>query len=339
MTNSSYRPNNLSGEEDKGSVPYEMVAFPIAKPSRCEPPGHDKYRHNCLHGNLFLTLQVQTTLHVSTGVTLMGRDVGKNGIPLIKTMEQGEDKRLLIPGSSLKGCIRAIYETITNSRLGVKSKNVPTERFPASVLFGASGKDWGWQGLINISDARCNHDDFAVGYMPALWSPKPESRNYYKQDGKTIVGRKFYYHMIRALDKGEKQGNRIQQAIRNYTFSTKLHFKNLESNQLGALLIALGQDPKYSFALKLGAGKPVGMGTVIVQVNKAQVMQNYSDLRNYYKSLSIPDKQDLEGNDLREFLHQHIQNAHDTKLIEQPQLQQLSTILTLPTTRKPYEKY
>lgn len=48
----------------------------------------------------------------------MGSDVGQSKIPLIKTMQMGENK-LLIPGSSLKGAVRSVYEAITNSTLGV----------------------------------------------------------------------------------------------------------------------------------------------------------------------------------------------------------------------------
>ncbi|MCP6759997.1 MAG: RAMP superfamily CRISPR-associated protein [Fischerella sp. CENA71] len=347
MNNSSYRSNNNGGSDERAPAPYELVRFPDKPPSACTPPGHDKYLSNCLHGTLFLTLQVQTALHVSTGVAVMGSDIDKNGIPLIKTMEQGVDKTLLIPGSSLKGCIRAIYEAITNSRLGVKpTTNKPPDRLPArrqneicpaGVVFGASGDNWGWQGLINIRDARCNTNGFGVGYMPALWSPKPHGGNYYHKG--QIAGRKFYYHMVRALDKGEKDGIRVQQASRNYTFSTQIHFRNLQSKELGALLIALGQDSNYPFALKLGAGKPIGMGTMIVKIPAVQVMQNQDDLCKHYKSFSNPDDAKLEGKLLQQFILQHIQAAHNQNLIEKPQLEQLSQILTYPSTRQPYDNY
>jgi CRISPR/Cas system CSM-associated protein Csm3 (group 7 of RAMP superfamily) len=347
MTNSSYRSNTNGGSDERAPVPYELVRFPDKTPSACTPPGHHKYQSNCLHGTLFLTLQVQTALHISTGVAMMGSDIDKNSIPLIKTMEQGVDKTLLIPGSSLKGCIRAIYEAITNSRLGVKSKtnNLPdrlparkqNEICPAGVVFGASGDNWGWQGLINIRDARCNTAGFGVGYMPALWSPRPQGSNYYHEG--RVAGRKFYYHMVRALDKGEKDGIRVQQASRNYTFSTQLHFRNLESQQLGALLIALGQDSKYPFALKLGAGKPIGMGTMIVKITEVQVMQNQNDLCQHYKSFSNLDDEKLKGELLQQFILQHMQAAHNQNLIEKPQLEQLSQILSYPTTRQPYENY
>lgn len=82
----------------------------------------------------------------------MGSDVGKSKIPLIKTMQTGNEK-LTIPGSSLKGVVRSIYEAITNSTLAVVTRKyenkMPRNRLPcrskdklcpASRVFGAL--DW-----------------------------------------------------------------------------------------------------------------------------------------------------------------------------------------------------
>ncbi len=92
----------------------------------------------------------------------------------------------------------------------------------------------------------------------------------------------MYYHTIRAIDKGQNQGITIQQAAKEYTFISELHFKNLKSEELGTLLIVLGQDPKYPIALKVGGGKPIGMGTMTVEVTAAQVLQNLKELRDRY---------------------------------------------------------
>ncbi|NJO94112.1 MAG: CRISPR-associated protein, partial [Hydrococcus sp. RM1_1_31] len=95
-------------------------------------------------------------MHSSTGVVALGSDIGQN-ISLIKTMTQGVDGNLIIQGSSLKGCIRSVYEVITNSTLGVVSKKVrekiprttllpcthKNQLCPASRIFGASGQKWG----------------------------------------------------------------------------------------------------------------------------------------------------------------------------------------------------
>ena len=126
--------------EDLPDKPYELVSFPRRSPSLNAPAGHHRYKPKGYHGKLKLSLQVKTSLHVSTGITAMGNDVGSR-VPLIKTMTQGKRDRLVIQGSSLKGCMRAIYESITNSTLGVVTnyhkdikksykKIIPQDRWP-----------------------------------------------------------------------------------------------------------------------------------------------------------------------------------------------------------------
>ncbi|MEL7224843.1 MAG: RAMP superfamily CRISPR-associated protein, partial [Cyanobacteria bacterium J06576_12] len=143
--------------------PYKLVSFPRQRPKLSAPVGHHRYIKDGYHGALHLTLRVQTALHVSTGITAMGSDVNSK-VPLIKTMTRGENSQLVIQGSSLKGCIRAIYEAITNSTLAVVSgryrQKMPRERLPcrkkeslcpASQIFGALD----WQGLVHFTDATC----------------------------------------------------------------------------------------------------------------------------------------------------------------------------------------
>ena len=97
--------------------PYQLVSFPKERPTLQRPVGHHKYLSDRLHGTLYLKLKVQTSLHVSTGLVVMGSDIDSK-VSLIKTMVQGVYQKLSIQGSSLKGCIRSVYEAITNSTLG-----------------------------------------------------------------------------------------------------------------------------------------------------------------------------------------------------------------------------
>ncbi|MEA5506222.1 RAMP superfamily CRISPR-associated protein [Halotia wernerae UHCC 0503] len=350
MANSSYRSQNFGGSnQERGPRPYDFVYFSDKPPTANRPPGHHKYLSNRLHGTLFLTLKVQTMLHISTGIVLMGSDINQEHIPLIKTMVQGNDKELLIQGSSLKGCIRSVYEAITNSRVGVKPKKpeeYPEERLPtkdknqlcpASVVFGASGEKWGWQGLLTIQDAHCEMTGFEVGFMPNLWRPRPDESQAYYHNGKT-VGWKFYYNMKNAKDKGIGNGIPVQVAFKNDEFSTKLNFKNLKPEELGSLLIALGQDKNYPIVLKVGAGKPIGMGSMTVEITEAEITQNQADLYSRYTSFAVSSNQILTDELLKNFIHNKIQQAHE-ELIEQPQLEKISEILSFSTNRIPYENY
>ncbi|NES19145.1 MAG: CRISPR-associated protein, partial [Symploca sp. SIO3E6] len=171
--------------------PYKLISFPREKPKLQSPIGQDRYYTDRYHGTLHLTLTVKTAVHISTGVVAMGTDVKQKSIPLIKTMIQGSEENLIIPGSSFKGVVRSVYEAITNSTLAVVSprykQQVPQERLPcrdkkrlcpASRVFGALD----WQGLIHFTDAHCQSVGFRAGFMPSLYRPRPDERpQYFKQ--------------------------------------------------------------------------------------------------------------------------------------------------------------
>ncbi len=355
MANNSSRSQNFGGSnQERGRRPYDFVYFPDKLPTQNRPPGHHKYLSDHLHGTLFLTLKLQTKLHISTGVVLMGSDINREHIPLIKTMVQGNDNELLIQGSSLKGCIRSVYEAITNSRVGVKPKKpneYPKERLPAtdkdqlcpaSIVFGASGEKWGWQGLITIQDAHCEVRGFEVGFMPSLWQPRPDKNKAYyikdKSGNNKTVGWKFYYNMKNAIDKGEGNGIPVQVAFRNDEFITQLNFRNLKPEELGALLITLGQDQDYPIVLKAGAGKPVGMGSMTVEIVEAEILQTQADLHTRYTSFNPQDNQFLTGESLKIFITDRMKEAHDN-LIDKSKLEQLLKILNFNTDFTPNDSY
>lgn len=329
-------------QTEQGSPkPYAFVSFPKERPPLQRPIGHHKYFTDRLHGTLYLSLKVQTPLHVSTGVVVMGSDIGNNRIPLVKTMVQDVGQKLSIQGSSLKGCIRAVYEAITNSTLAIITSRyrdkIPSERMPckkkdslcpASRVFGALD----WQGLIEFSDAKCEKVGFTTGFMPSLYRPRPEERRAYFERG-LVAGRKFYYHTRRAIDRGQNAGIPVQQAGREYVFTTEVHFKNLLPEELGTLLVVLGQDTKYPISLKIGGGKPIGMGTMTVTVNEIEQAKN---LQNRYTSYRVSEDTRLKENALQKFMQEQIQAAH-SRLIQNEQLKQLLAILTYPTDREPPE--
>ncbi len=314
--------------------PYDIVQFPKTPPQKCPPIGHHQYFGDRLHGVLTLELTVGTGVHVSTGAIMMGSDVGENGIPLIKTMQQTGDKPS-IPGSSIKGVVRSIYEAITNSTLGVVTSkweyknqidknrwpcNKKEQLCPASQVFGAID----WQGLISFRDARCTSSKFSTGFMPSLYRPRPDQRRAYFNP----VARKFYYHAAKAVSGGDK-GIPVQQISQKQVFETQLQFKNLTEAEFGTLLIALGQAPNYPFALKAGAGKPIGLGTLEVKVKQLTIPSSLQDRYSHYEDQS----KILTDKELITFINTAIATSHKVKLVQVQQLQQLQAILDYPTTR------
>jgi hypothetical protein len=335
--------------------PYNFVSFPNEDPSKQSAVGHKEYLPEHLHGSLSLELDVKTAVHSATGTVATGREVNQPRIGLIKTMVQ-RDEQPIIQGSSLKGCIRSIYEAITNSRLGVipskgdelRKGKYPENRLPcseigklcpASAVFGASGEKWGWRSLVEFQDAHCKGSkSFETGFMPSLWSPRREGCDAYFHNDEA-VGRKFYYHMTRALDKGSAdKGIPVQQAGQTYQFITKLRFKNLKPEEVGALLIALGQDSNFPLALKIGGGKPIGMGTMTVKVTEIILL---NDFQSYYSSYNAkPDC--ISGQALELFIANQIEEAKEKELVQPTQLQEMYSILGYgkeQITRQPYEQY
>ena len=174
-------------------------------------------------------------------------------------------------------------------------------------MFGALD----WQGLVHFTDARCMQAKSATGFMPSLYQPRPERKAYFEENGKA-AGRKFYHHAREAIDGGNR-GTPVQQAGTEYGFKTELQFLNLSQAQLGTLLISLGQDADYPMALKLGGGKPVGLGTVEVTVTEAEVSQN---VRDRYTQYEIPEAAKLKGDALAAFIQDGVKAAHREKLVE-----------------------
>ena len=331
------KPRRPATDDNENAIdkPYALVPFPPKAPQLNHPVGHDRYRRDRIHGKLVLKLTVKTAVHVSTGIVAMGSDVGDR-IPLIKTMAQGRQRQLTIPGSSLKGVVRSAYEAITNSTLAVVSgkykREMPQNRLPsrdkeklcpASLVFGAMD----WQGLVHFTDATCETAKSTTGFMPSLYRPRPDEGKAYFQQGKA-VGRKFYYNAVKAVSGGDR-GIPVQQAGTEFVFKTDLQFSNLSQAELGTLLIVLGQDSKYPMALKVGGGKPIGMGTMTVAIEAVETPQS---LKERYTQYAIPDSNQLSGNALKRFVDDAIAAAHRS-LVEKPQLEALADILKWPTDR------
>lgn len=340
-----------SPREDVEPKPYELISLPKLGPKRSEPAGQDRFKSDRLSGKINLRLTVKTTAFVASGVVAMGSDLSNQtrSIALIKTSVQ-RDRKLIIPGSSLKGVVRSTYEAITASCLcktkadrnaipdGYRECTDKTKLCPACQVFGAMG----WQGLIRFADAVANDAKLSVGFMPSLYAPRKQRQAYYV-NGK-VAGRKFYYHTIRAVDKGQQKGIAVQQAGGEVIFTTQVHFMNLTQAELGTLLIVLGQDkPKNPIALKVGGGKPIGMGTLEVEVSELNVVTNDESLIKQFQLRKPRDRyssydsefDSLTDAKLQQFMQQAIQSSQG--LVQAQQLQELKNVLQWPTDRPPPE--
>jgi RAMP superfamily len=337
--NNSRRPNSIRSSstpttEDIIPKPYKLIPLPQQTPVRGKPIGQDAFKNERLSGKISLRLTVKTTAFVASGLVAMGSDLDNRmkQIPLIKVaVNKGE--KLIIPGSSLKGAVRSAYEAITQSCLcKTKTKQIPegynecrnkNQLCPACQVFGAMD----WQGLISFSDAIAKETKPSVGFMPSLYAPRTQRQAYY-QRGK-VAGRKFYYHAVKAVDRGSN-GIPVQQAGTDLIFSTQIKFMNLSKAELGTLLIVLGQDSNYYMALKVGGGKPVGMGTMTVEVNE---IESPTDWRSRYLEYTPSDANSYTHDRLKEYMQPLIKTAHQ-QLVQAPQLKELQAVWQWPTNRQ-----
>ncbi|NJR49867.1 MAG: hypothetical protein HC780_10180 [Leptolyngbyaceae cyanobacterium CSU_1_3] len=218
---------------------FKLIDFP----NRCRLPepraGHDRFGRDRVHGWLDLALTAETPVHVAAGFVALGVEVGEPSVPMIRPMVHTADGKLVIQGSSLKGCIRSIYEVITNSRLGtMPNKPLKTPRGfepmkGRELLKGrelcAAGRVFGamsYQGLVSFTDAVCDRKA-EVGYLRPMHSPDSEQ---YGDHNKIARGRKFYYQTCRVAE-GNKRTVTIQRAPVGSVFTTRLTFKNLVVHQ------------------------------------------------------------------------------------------------------------
>jgi CRISPR/Cas system CSM-associated protein Csm3 (group 7 of RAMP superfamily) len=206
----------------------------------------------------------------------------------------------IIPGSTLKGMIRNVFEALGNGCLTLFDERYkgkiredhidyrakvplafqhcsdPTNLCIACHTFGMLGEraKGTFLGKVNIGDAVINPDKlytYGAIYTTTLMEPKPYHASFYLDEAeKNIAGRKFYFHH------GEKQGlvtadqpiyfgNRLaNRYIEPLDYGCEFHFRvdftNLTQDEFNALLRAIVLEETMRH--KIGYGKPLGLGTI-----------------------------------------------------------------------------
>ena len=314
---------------------FAFVPLPDTSPSRNDIIGHDTLRSDRYHGALTLNLTALTPVFIAAGITALGRDVGEEDVPLLKVMVQNRDGYPLLQGPSLKGCLRSVYETITNSTFGAGRPNQrdwAQQRgqrggtlSPAELVFGAMG----FQGLVSIEDA-VGDRAMERGILPAMFQPrKGNGRKFYRHQNQnqdtSLVVQSATTPAEETTDKKDREpdtpASPIQQAPVGTIFTTTLRFTNLPLEQLGALLIAMGQDKDYPFALKIGGGKGKGLGSIKIRLGSPQIIKGESLKASRYLAYE-PSETVLDNQALGQAIA-----AARKELIHQESLETLQQIL------------
>lgn len=123
--------NDPLSDPQRRQHPYDFVSLPDRPapipPARSRAVPHDHYPSDRLTGILTLTYETLTPLHVGSGVFETADQCGLAGG---SQPVRGILRRLglpVLPGSSWKGAVRARFEAVTRSRLGVQTRLSPVE--------------------------------------------------------------------------------------------------------------------------------------------------------------------------------------------------------------------
>lgn len=257
---------------------------------------------------------------------------------------QGE---YIIPGSSLKGMLRCVVETLANGcltlfdgqyeRSRVNYKREISEEFLhcsnntdlciACRIFGmlkerAQGI---FLGKVNISDA-CSYPDKIYLYDPIytqpLMEPKPHHASFYLDETrKHIAGRKYYFHHSpdqklptekALIPMGGKPANRYIKPLDYGTqFHCRIDFTNLETDEFAALLLAITLEKEMRH--KIGYGKPLGLGSISLSPTHLRLVDYTS---RYTQPSSKRGTTTIEGDALWPFIDKHFDEFYTKHLVQ-----------------------
>jgi RAMP superfamily len=243
----------------------------------------------------------------------------------------------IIPGSSLKGMLRSVVETLGNGCLTLFDgeyergrvnyrRDVPrefqhcdrnTNLCLACRTFGMLKERTGgvFLGKVNIGDA-CSYAEKVYKYEPmytaVLVEPKPRHEAFYLDAAKQhIAGRKFYFHHspdMKPLSapgpvsfSGKPANRFIQPLDYNTAFHCRVDFTSLEADEFGALLLAIALDENMRH--KIGYGKPLGLGSVQLAPT-ALTLVDYA--ARYTQAGPVRGKTALQGDAMWNVLYEHI---------------------------------
>lgn len=204
-------------------------------------PGHASLQPGLLTGAITLRIEVLSPVVVGIGEfephenRLVRAAATRAGVPVI-------------PGSSLKGACRQVFESLTDSDSPFdKDKfGCPSGVSRASAIFGRLGH----QGRVGFDDALpLTPVSFVTVRVSVPYPPQAKT------------GRRFYG----PLPEGAQQERQMpaQALPTGARLETQLRVRNASREELGGILVSLGVE---AFVLRLGGGKYDGYGCVRVSV-------------------------------------------------------------------------
>ena len=241
-----------------------------------------------------------------------------------------------IPGSSLKGLLRSLTETLGNGcmilfdgeyeghKVNYRQKlpvtfqkcNNINELCITCRTFGTMNRNTIFLGKINISDAEVNADkvyEYEPIYTKPLMTPRPHHDSFYlDEEQQNIAGRKYFFHHSPTQEllttngysymAGKAANRYIRPLDRDTQFHCRIDFTNLESDKFAALLLAITLEDEMRH--KIGYGKPLGLGTIQISPTKLTLI----DYATRYNGQGDNGKTIQEGNDVWPAIYDYTNN-------------------------------
>jgi len=201
------------------------------------------------------------------------------------------DGRIIIPGTSVKGVVRSYAEALSPScEAGRCSGN---NLCICCAIFGTLG----FQGRITFLDAEPqNPEGIATQILcvEARWQPRLDHPN----------RRKFYIHDdYRKWVAKPSDGERLETVNEGTKFTCDIHFQNVQKQEIGLLLLAMGLAPGRQFDLKMGGGKNRGLGSVQFSViGKIKLMNDGEPYTSFEEDIQEKALDDWGSTSVEEYL-------------------------------------
>lgn len=308
--------------------PYGFIPFPD-RVTRQPVPGHNHLKPDLFSGALIFHIHILTPVFVSSGQMALSEDVGL-GAGIVVQAHYRLNGLPTIPASSLKGVVRSVAEAVSASCLGISRRidrrSLPDDltrpctrkaACPACTLFGMGGSRESYLGQVRFEDAPLREGQTELYRLPALYRPHPESLFYKDRNGR-YKGRKFYRH---GNPHPAERGGESEVIPRGSLLSGQIAFANLTKHQLGLLFYSLGLENR--FQLKLGGGKPVGLGSLSVE--PLQLVM-YNGREAFLEGEGGASEVVWEGQDLMSQINSYITDARQSGHILTRQAQELERV-------------
>lgn len=276
--------------------PYDFVRIDVNKPpERRKPVWHHQFTGP--NGQRLFTGHLTVEVYTETPLFIFDPHSTTNTKQSLRN-RQGD---YIIPGSSLKGMLRSVVETLGSGCLTLfdgRRDQIPphfehcsdnTKLCLACRIFGMlkvrnRGQDSEQEeenpqgvflGKVNIGDASLPAAT-ALRHSPmvlaALMGPKPHHTDFYLDAAyRYIAGRKYYFHHYPSGKGGNSRFEKyIQPLDTGNTLSFRIDFSNLEEDEFGALLLAVTLEEGMRH--KIGYAKPLGLGSVQLTLKDATLV-------------------------------------------------------------------